>query len=255
MHRAYAQVCYGFPNLRRLTEEDRDALELVVKVNEGSSDFVAKLWEQLNELSKKAVERMDSRDAMISILGIALVTGGVLVGKEWIAERQAEKSAEQAVALSHEETARLKIFADAVKQQPTLKDTRDDFVASQNRILKAAKPTDTVTTQGVTLQGYEAMEIAQEERARSSNIDITGTFRVLANDASKSAGFRVKLARIEDGATFTAEVPLELDVDQQKIIQKAEWSKGAVLVRLDIQADLLRGKIINASVVRALDVP
>ena len=254
LHRAYAQVCYGYPNLRRLTEDDRDALELVVKVNEGSSDFVAKLWEQLNELSKKAVERMDSRDVVISVLGIALVIGGVEVGKEWIAARQAEKSAEQTVALSREETARLKIFADAVKQQPALKETRNDFVASQNRILKATKPTDIVVTQGVTLQGYEAKEIAQEERARSTNIEITGTFRVLANDASKSAGFRVKVARIEDGQTFTAEVPLGLDIDQQKLIQRAEWSKGAILVRLDMQADFLRGKIVNASVVRATAV-
>ena len=254
LHRAYAQICYGFPNLRRLRDEERDALELVIKVDEGSSDYEASLSEQLTELAKKAIERMNSRDVVISVLGVALVLGGVEVGKEWIAARQAEISGEQTVALSHEETERLRVFAEAVRQQPALKETKADFIASQNRILKTAKPTDTVLTQGVSLQGYEAMEIAQEERARSTSIDVTGTFRVLANDASRSAGFRVKLTRIEDAMTFTAEVPLELPVDQQRLIQKAEWSKGAVLVRLEIQADLLRGKISNASVVSAAAV-
>ena len=254
LHRAYAQVCYGFPNVRRLRDDERDSLELVIKVDEGSSDYKAPLWEQLNQLANKALEKMDSRDVLIAVLGVALILGGVEVGKEWIAARQAEKGVEQTVALSHEETERLKIFAEAVKQQPALKETRADSVASQNRLLKTVRPGDSVVIRGVSLQGYQAMEVAQEDRARSTEVHLTGIFRVLANDASKGSGFRIKVARIEDGMTFTAEVPLELDTDQKKLIQKAEWSKGAVLVHLDVRGDLLRGNVNNAVVIGALAV-
>ncbi|KAI5914591.1 hypothetical protein [Thauera sp. 2A1] len=255
LYRAYANVCYGDSNLRRLRDEDRELLELVVKVNEGSSDYEAPLHEQLTELARKAIEKMDSRSLVITILGIAVVVGGVEIGKAWIAERQEAKKVEQTIELSKQETERLKVFSEAVKQQPVLGETREDFEASQNRLLKSVKPGDEVVTKGVALHGDQVAEITQGERARAEDIDISGTFRVLANDASKGAGFRIKVSRIEDGMTFSAEVPLELDADAKRLIQKAEWSKGAVLVRLDISASSLRGGVMNAVVTGASAVP
>lgn len=255
LHRVYANVCYGAPNLRRLKDEDRDLLELVVKVKEGSSDYEAPLWKQLNELAKKAIDKMNSRDVVITVLGIAVVVGGVEINKAWVAERQEEKQAEQTVALSMQETERLKVFSEAVKQKPVLAETRADFEASQNRLLKTVKPGDTVQTKGVQLRSDQALEIVHEERSRAEDTHITGTFRVLANDASKGKGFRIKVSRIEDGLTFLADVPMELDADQKRLIQKAEWSKGAVVVRLDITASMLRDSVTNAVVYSATAIP
>lgn len=248
IHRVYANVCYGTSNLRKLRDEERDLLELVIKVDEGSSDYKAPLWQQLNELAKKAVEKMDSRDVVITVLGIAVVVGGVEINKAWVAQRQAETASEVTVQLSQEETRRLQIFSDAVKQKPVLAEARTNFESTQNKILKTVKAGDNFTSKGVELRGDQVMEVVQEERAKSGDAQITGIFRVLANDASKGAGFRIKVARISDGLTFTAEVPIELDSDQKNIIQRAEWSKGAVLVNLSVSANLLREKISNAVV-------
>jgi len=254
LYRAYANVCYGEPNLRRLRDEDRELLELVVKVDEGSSDYEAPLHEQLTELARKAIEKMDSRSLVITILGIAVVIGGVEIGKAWIAERQEAKKVEQTVELSRQETERLRVFSEAVRQHPVLGETREDFVATQNRLLKSVKPGDEVVSKGVALHGDEVAEITQGERARAEDIAISGTFRVLANDASKGAGFRIKVSRIEDGMTFSADVPIELDSGAKQLIQKAEWSKGAVLVNLDIRASSLRGGVMNAVVIGASEV-
>jgi len=247
LHRVYANICYGSPNLRKLRDEDRDLLELVVKVDEGSSEYKAPLWQQLNELAKKAIEKMDSRDVAITVLGIAVVVGGVEINKAWVAQRQEATQADQTVQMSREETERLKIFADAVKEKPVLAEARADFESTQNRLLKTVKPGDTVRAKGIELRGDQVMEITHEERAHAEDTHITGTFRVLANDASKGAGFRIRVARISDGLTFSADVPLELDADQKRLIQRAEWSKGAVMVKLDVTASTLRGKIANAS--------
>lgn len=248
LHRVYATVCYGAPNLRKLRDEDRDLLEIVVKIKEGSSDYKAPLWEQLTELGKKAIEKMDSRDVVIAVVGIAVVVGAVEINKAWVAERQEATHADKTVQLSKEETERLKVFASAVKQQPILAEAQADYEATQNRLLKAIKPGDKINAKGVELRSDQAMQLTQEERARSEDVRLTGAFRVLANDASKGAGFRIKVARLSDGLTFTAEVPLELDSNQKRLIQKAEWSKGATLVNLDITASMLRGGISNAIV-------
>ena len=57
LYRAYANVCYGDSNLRRLRDEDRELLELVLKVDEGSSEYEAPLYEQLTELARKAIDK------------------------------------------------------------------------------------------------------------------------------------------------------------------------------------------------------
>lgn len=254
LHRVYASVCYGTSNLRKLRDDERDLLEIVVKVDKGSSDYKAPLWQQLNELAKKAVEKMDSRDVVITVLGIAVVVGGVEVNKAWIAQRQEEMQAEVTVSLSQQETNRLTIFADAMRQKPVLVEARSNFEATQNRILKTVKAGDHITAKGVELRGDQAIEVVHEERARAEDSHITGIFRVLANDASKGAGFRIKVARLSDGLIFATEVPIELDLAQKNLIQRAEWSKGAVLVNLAISASVLRGKISNAVVISAEEI-
>jgi len=251
LHRAYTNVCYGTSNLRKLRDEERDLLEIVVKVDKGSSDYRAHLSQQLNELAKKAVDKMESRDVVITVIGIALVVGGVEVNKSWVAQRQKEIQAEVTVSLSQEETSRLKLFSEAMQQKPVLKEARLNFESSQNKILKTVKAGDHINTKGVELRGDQAIEVAQEERAKSVDANVTGIFRVLANDASKGAGFRIKVARLSDGLTFIADVPIELDVEQRNLIQRAEWSKGAVLVNLAISASVLREKISNAVVFSA----
>lgn len=255
VHRAYVQVKYGSDNLKRLKEEERDFLELVVKVDEGSSEFFASISDQLTEIAKSAVGKMSSQDVVKTILGIAVVLGGVEVSKSWIASRQAEVSAEQTVKLSEQETARMKIFADAMKSTPILEEVKIDREETQNRILKSLKPTDSIKIPGMELKGAEAAEITQQERARSTDIEINGVFRILANDVSKASGFRIKLERISDSSVLSADVPIELPDDQKSLLQQAEWSKGVKHVVLSISATELRGKIGNAAIVSVIAHP
>lgn len=253
IHRKYVELAYGSANLRKLREEDRDQLEIVVKVEKGSSEFKAPLDPQLNTLAEKAIEKMTSRDLLIAILGIALVYGGVEINKAWVAARQTAVQAETTVALSQQETERLRIFDAATRQNPLLGSARQDFEESQNRLLKALKPGDKTILPGVEISSSEAQEITHRERARAESVTITGAFRVLANDATKGNDFRIKVSRVSDGMTFQVVVPFELDTDMKNLIQKAEWSKGALAVNLDITANMLRGSITDAVVFHAAE--
>lgn len=253
IHRIYANLCFGDTNLRKLSDEQRDLLELVVKVKEGSSDYRTSLDKQFTAIAHEAIKKMESKHLAVVLLGAALIYGGNDVAKQWIASQQIQKQVDQTVELSKQETERLKVFAEAVAKSPKLAEATGDFTDSQNKVLKAAKPKDKITAYGVELSGYEAQELVHKDRASSSLVEISGLFRVVSNDASKSSGYRIKVIRISDGETFTATVPFGLEQSEQKLIQAAEWSKGVKLVHLDIKANVLRDKIVNAVVTGAKD--
>lgn len=54
---------------------------------------------------------------------------------------------------------------------------------------------------------------------------------------------------MSDGLVLQATVPFELDADMKRLIQKAEWSKGALAVKLDMSASMLRGNVTEAEVI------
>ena len=202
-------------------------------------------------LGEKALDKMSSRDAVVAVVGVATIVGTSLVAMNWIATRQHEIDAETKIELSRQETERLKIMKDAVTAQPRLQEAQKDHVQTTNRLLKTLKPSDSASVMGVQISGPEAMEITQQDRARSQDVELSGAFRVLANDASRGDGFRIKVARLSDGLTFSADVPFELPADQKKLIQEAEWSKGSEIVELHVEGLLLRGAVQSARVLSA----
>lgn len=255
LYRSLMQIKHGDSSLRRLTTEDRDLFELVVQVGKGSSDYRAPLDASLTELAKQAIHKMESKDLARTIICISLVFGGMEINKQWVAQRQDAVRADVTVELSRQETERLKTFADAVMKAPVAEDAKEGYAATRSRLLKAAKPADIVSLPGVELHGYEAAELVQAERARSEDVDIRGLFRVLRNDVSDGASFQIKVARVSDGLTFVARVPLELSEKQKFLIQEAEWSLGKTLVELSVSASTLHGAISDAVVYSAEKAP
>lgn len=253
IHRAYASVRYGEDNLRRLRNEERESLEVVVKVREGSSQFDADLWQQLAAVAQAAVGRMNGTEIVITVLGLGMLLTAPVLYKAWLSGRQRDKELDHQHAMSQLENERLKIFSEAVQRQPILESARDDAAATHNRMLKVARPGDVVAVRNVAVSAQDAEVLAQPERERAEDIVIDGVFAVLGNRTDRSEGFRVTLRRLSDGAVFNADVPIELPHDQQQLIQDAEWGKKTVL--LSMNASLLRGAVSQASVFSAQPVP
>lgn len=246
IYRAYTKLWYGTPSLNRLTDNERERLELLLRVDEGSSDFTVDMWKQLSLLAEKALEKMDGRDVTITVLGLAVTWGCTVVAKAWIARRQEASRTEVTVKLSEQETERMKLVTSAIRIQPAVAEAQADYAASQNRLLKTVKPDDSVEIKGVALTGGQAKDITLEERAHARETHIAGIFRILSNDTSKQGYFRIKVARVDDGLQFSADVPLELSELQKELIRDAEWSQGNVY--LEIRAEVLRDRISEAVV-------
>lgn len=253
INRAYASVRYGENKTRRLKDEERDELEVVVKVREGSSLYDAELWKQFSTIAEAAVGRMDGNQTVITVLGLALLVSAPVMYKSWLSSRQKDKELEHQLKMSQEETKRLEVFGNAMNRQPLLTAAQEDVQSTHNRFLKVAKPGDVLDVRGQSLRAEEAAVLMHSERERAQDIVIDGIFVVLGNRTDKSEGFRINVKRMSDQLTINADVPVELPYFQQQLIQEAEWKKTKVF--LSINASFLRDSISQAIVVTASAAP
>jgi len=249
LNRAFAELRYGSPNLLKLKEDEREQLELVVKVKEGSSDFEAELATKFTEMAKMAIERMNGTESLIAVLGVALTIGGVVGFRAWLAYRQQIKGLEVDVVRSEQETRRMEIMASVANHQPAVLNAINSSIETNNKLLKALKPDDVVTFKGERITGAVAAEVTQPERAASEDVQLDGVFRVLGNRTDKSAGFRITLQRVTDDLIVTADVPQELNPLQKAALKEAEW--GKTLLDASIAASILRGSLHSALVISA----
>lgn len=252
INRAYTGVRYSDDNLRKLTSDERDELEVVVKVEKGSSIFEADLWKQFSQIAEVAVGRMNGNQLVITVLGLAIAIVAPIMFKAWLASRQQEKEIDNRVKLSAQETERMKVFAAAVAAKPQLGSTRDSFQSTTNRLLKTLKPGDEMEVGDTKIKSHEAEAVVQTEREQSQAIELEGEFKVISNHTEKGDGFRITVKRLTDSLRINADVPMELPVDQKKLIQSAEWSKG--VIKLWIDASMLRGGFSAATVIKAEEV-
>lgn len=94
LYRSYALVAHGEPDARKLTDEERDKLELVVTVQSGSSDQEAALTDIIKEVLTGAIDKMDPTTIAIVVISLALIWAGQSVWRTWISERKEERVAE-----------------------------------------------------------------------------------------------------------------------------------------------------------------
>lgn len=249
---AYAQVQYNELSTRRLRNEERDSLELVVKVEPGSSLLSSEMWEQLTKVASAAVGRMTGTEIVICVTVIALSAAGGSMFKAWMRSRREARRLTNHLELSREETERLRVMANAVQPRPQLAAVQEEAQAASSQLLKATRAGDVIEIHGVPIAADEAHALAQPERERAKDVELSGHFAILGNRTDKGAGFRITVKRVSDGLTFATDVLPELPASQKDVIRDAEWSKR--IVDLVVQAEKLRDSIQRAHVASAVAV-
>lgn len=249
LSRAYAEVRYGSSSLHKLKEDEREQLEIVVKVEKGSSDFKADLAKQFTEIALRALERMDGTQAVILVLGLAVTLGGSVGFRAWLQHRKEIKGLDVQLADRQLDVKRLEVLAEVAKIQPAVQSALVSSIETNNKLLKALKPDDSVAFKGERLTGGAAQEVTQPERAASEDILIEGVFRVLGNRTDQGDGFRVTLQRVTDQLVVKADIPGDLNPLQKAAVKEAEWGKWQL--DMSMNASILRGAIHSAVVISA----
>lgn len=253
LHRVYAEVRYGEPNIRRLSKHERELLEIVVEVEKGSSEFQAALENLFTVIAREALGKMPPDMIAITVLGSALILGSTVVGKAWIAKQQRDKELETQLALNQEESRRLDIVAKAVQQKPYLEDVKTYVEDHTNRVLRALQPQDQVHVMGASLTGRDSSKIVEEARATAEETHYTGLFRVHLINTEQSRLTRIKVSKVDSSLELMADLPPELPFAQEMMIFDA--ARDRALVLLHVTATLRRGNISEAFIASVSAAP
>lgn len=255
VNRAYAKACYDKPSSAALTDDEKQALSLVVRVSQGSSIFQIDLQETAETFLKGLAGKMNGTQAVITIIGMSLTVGGVVGYKSYLENQRDLKQIETATFLSSQETERMKIFADAMEKQAILAYAKDDADEAFNTMLKGAKDADYFEIDGRKIEGTVIQDLVRSSRSRSNEVQLNGACRILKVDSSKPEGYTVEV-RFEDQRTFSAKLEDKFVFRKEahkKLIQEAEWEKKPIYLRMNGKE--LRGEITQATIIDVEAIP
>lgn len=258
VHRLYSHTVYGSDNLRRLSRQDKEDLELLVRVEKGSSFFETLLNEPLFNTLRAAVDKMTPEQVTITVIVFALAATSLIGWKMWLRERSKALDLDHDLKMSQLENERMVILARAVQQVPLagllaegIDPLRHNIAAklqTEDRLEVPADGGRDLGTQPVIINGVEAEQLTRSPREVAMERLIEDDFLLLAADFSKPGVVRVELQRLHDAYAFRADVPAGvLDNDQERALRDRSWERQTL--RLSVLVRELHQRYTGAKVV------
>jgi len=259
INRAVALEKTGVPDPRKLSKEERDEIEIQIRVEKGSSILEVNFQELITTLGVKAVGTMDPVTLTVTILGLAAVWGSTTAFKGYLQHRKEVRETEVKSEserehlstmrfLSERESERAKMLVDLAAQLSSVDNSARFADDARGEILKRFATAQTTEIDGVVLDDDLAKELTKNARRKSEDVRLDGEYRVLRNDTTDSEAFKVRLENSRTGAVIDARVQDDsLTTPIKSAIQVAEWSRTTV--NLKVNAKSLDGTIKNAVVI------
>lgn len=251
LNRAFAGLLYGVNNANRLSDDDRQDFELVIRVSPGSTILSASLQKSIGKCIEKLGEKVDSKQIVVLGCVAALYFGGTTMYKDYVKSQADAHDANVKVAISKQETDRLKLIVEAQNQITDVLKIQVNAIEAQASLLKAGSQAKSVSIQGVTLSGSQVKEITANKPASSTEIQITESFRILMVDTSNHDSIKVK---IQSGKKILiAEFKDETMDDREiKLLKDKLISREPVL--LSVHTFQRRGEITKAYIERIQEI-
>lgn len=248
IYRVYAKLHHDSGTTRTLTADEKLALNILVQVSPGSTQTTAILKDAVKKLVQGAVNKMEAKHyVIIAMTGILAFTSNSM-WKNYLSVQSEEKKADLHVALSKEESHRLEIFSNAIKQVPHVASIKSDADEFRNKVLKSSKSADAITVAGQEVTKDQARLLARSTRTQAIEVRLDGQYKIQKVDSSKVDFFRVELLGT-DGKAFWA-VLQDITIAKEKnkeLLQEAEWSKKPI--NLMINGTTVRGEITAANII------
>ena len=270
IYKSYSLIRYNDEVPNKLTQDDRDELELEVKVLDGSSGFNID-WDSLfNTLIEKTVGRMTGNQVYISVLFLIATFGGhsfyqsYIENQKDIRKTEIEQKAKQQESEERIETVKIlneanqrtiDVLERAVIAEPKNKIIETDAKEATTKLIKSVRNADNVEFQNaVSFSGDAAREITTTSKTSWESTRIDGEYIIQYVDSSNAAKRKIRVKSVETGQTLVA--LLENDTLDQKllnIIKNAEW--GYTKVFLKIKTQTSHGKFKDSIIIGATNIP
>ncbi|VUZ24119.1 Uncharacterised protein [uncultured Comamonas sp.] len=239
LYRAGAFVLTGALDYRRLSPEQRQSLELVFKIAEGSTNAEAETqgyWAVL----KHALQGMTGTQKVVTMTLVGLILAGALT--VYGVHGQMTQ-----VALAKENTAQMDVVrkaAEGNKIAKTVEESNDRGITS---VIKGAADAESVTVNRAHYDREAIEEITRRtERTQSSAEVLSEPFRVFSIEAKDHARTKCVLAA-PDGREFSVTIDHDdfLPDDVAKIWAAA---RDRATITLEVHIKTLKGNIRRAQI-------
>lgn len=251
--KAYALAVYGKPNRLLLRKEDRDALDLIFVVTDGSNGLEA-MAKAIENLTEKMVSKMTGKQITGIIAAIILLYFGADTAKYFYAsslEAKAEKiSSDERIFLSEQETERMKLLKDAMDKfgiDPSMTDEAEEGLKALTR---PATQENVTRIRGVELNNRQANVILSTDNKNKEGKRLDGDYRVVDINTETEDGFFVRLQDVETNQEIPAYANYsELTQEDIHTIFAVAEEKSALYAL--VNAFFVGEKITKAYIVRA----
>jgi len=253
LSKAYALVVYGQPNRLLLKKEDRDALEMLFVVTDGSSGLEA-VAQALDRLTAEMVSKLSGPQVMGIIILVIVLFFGKDMAKEYYAatlEQKADQLAsEERIKLSEQETERFRLFREAMEKfgvNPAIKDEADDALKALTR---PAAQEDHSRVRGVDLTKHQAQAVLSSGQKEREGRRLDGNYRVIDINTDTEMGYAIKLQDVDTEQEFTAYATYE-ELTREDIHTIFEVAEKKSVVHALVNAFFVGDRISRAFIVRA----
>lgn len=244
IYRSYAAAKYDHP-AKRLSEQERDDLEIRVDVYEGSSDLGINYQELATKLFEQMVGKMDSQDIVITIVTIAVLYFGTSAYRSFLENRKEtrlkeisdETQRETLAALkytSDQETKRAEIIADLAKANQKISNIAEIAYSAQTDVVKALAAGSSAKVEEIPLTSSIAETLTQNARRKSEEVRLDGIYRLIKLDWADPNKFKVRVFNTKTGIYLDAEVQDDsLTGKYKEALREAEWSRSPVTLKIN----------------------
>ena len=258
VHRVYCIANYNDDNLRKLTKKDREKLELVVKVDPGSSIFETLLEKPILKTIQDAVSRMPPEQITAITIIFGVLATSLFGWKYWLNTKMREKELDHRVDLSRLEKEKMEILEKGMSKFPSSQMAAEGIGEMRTSLVTKLKAEDNLeiqtgqavvdTAPPVNITGEQAEKMTYTPREKAVEKMVVDEFFLRAADFSKPDNVRIDLVRISDDYPFKANVPIGvLESEQEEQLKNDSWNRQNVEMSLLVKE--LHGRYTSAKVI------
>ena len=235
LNRVYAEVVYG-KSARSLTDDERKSLEIVYKIESGSSNVVADLSGFFTEMGKSAVDKMTGTQVVMAVLGAAVIWGGTSLSSSYFS----------AVQKSKEEENRHEVTMALINKNHKLKGIKSEQEVLYTNILRSVQDAEKVTLGTTEIPQSVLEEITKPDRQKLELKRVDDQYQIISLKV-KPDSYRIELFRVSDGKIIPTELfKGHLLMSEMDSIMKAFSSETSI--QLNVVAKIKGESITSASI-------
>ena len=245
IYKAYTIARYNHLDSKTLTKEEREQMEMVVSVRDGSSNYDLNIQELATKLIEMVGDKMEPEHVLIGVISFGLLYFGKSAFTHYLDHRANIRGAELDQKEKHElveslkfsseqETERMKIMKSLIKSDHRIANMANSAHDVHTAIVKASTAGDEAEIQGIALDREVATILTQNARRKSEEARLDGLYTIKKVDASKPGEFKVTVEHTTNGTVFDAVVQESaLGESEKAAIQAAEWDRSAVSLKIN----------------------